>query len=114
MTLSFLRFFVKRSVRKVFSLGPEEYEERQMITSANSLLACWRSLIALADATVLKEKRNEEPLKEELWRLKWMDHTNQRGRGAVFEVSKVDWPSPCSRLQCERICESFLLLFSAL
>jgi hypothetical protein len=76
MTRSFLRFFVKRSVRKVLSLGPEEYKEKQMITSANSLLNCWRNLIAHADATVLKEKRDEEPSKEGLWRLKWMDHTN--------------------------------------
>jgi hypothetical protein len=66
-----------------------ETETRQTVTSANSLLNVWRSLIAEADRTVLLARRKEDPKNKSIWRLKFMDHTNSKGNGPVYEVSKV-------------------------
>lgn len=98
--VGFLREYVKKSVQKFPILvplekaaetgeKPPETEERRTITSAHTLLNIWRSLIAQADATVLLKKRKEDPANKDTWRLKFMDHTNAKGKGPVFEVSKV-------------------------
>ena len=73
--------------------GTRETERRRTCTSAHALLNLWRSLIAQADATVLLKKRVEDPTNKHTWRLKFMDHTNAKGQGPVFEVSKVTRPS---------------------
>jgi hypothetical protein len=42
-------------------LGLEEYIERRMLNSANSVLAMRRALVKEVDLTVLEEKRRQEP-----------------------------------------------------
>ena len=86
---AFLRAYVKYSFQQVPILGPEEYEEKQTVTSANTLLNVWRCLIAQADATVLLDQRRKDPSNKDTWRLKFLDHTNRKGHGPVFEISKV-------------------------
>jgi hypothetical protein len=78
---AFLRRFVKDSVKRVPTLGPEKYELKRTLNSANTLLNVWRSLIAQADATVLLDKRRKDRSNEDIWRLKFMDHTNRQGHG---------------------------------
>ncbi|OCK91338.1 uncharacterized protein K441DRAFT_223485 [Cenococcum geophilum 1.58] len=85
---AFLWSYVEDSGQKLVVLGPKEYEYRRTVNSASSVTQCWRELIAEADSTVLRKRRDEEPDKENLWRLKFLDHTNQRGRGPVFEISR--------------------------
>jgi hypothetical protein len=85
----FLRHYVENSKRKVLVLGPKESEERRALNSAASVLNCWRALIAKADSTVLLIKRREDPKNRYQWRLKFIDHSKQRGQGPIFEVSKV-------------------------
>jgi hypothetical protein len=75
----FLRSYVVDSERAFVTLGPEEYEFRRTVNSASSITQCWRELIAKADSTVLWDKRREDPEKFDLWRLRFLDHTNQRG-----------------------------------
>lgn len=58
------------------------------MNSASSVTQTWRELIAQADATILGEKRRTDPENFHLWRLKFPDHTNQRGQGPIFEVSQ--------------------------
>ena len=93
-----MRNYVKTSVQEFPILvpleevgmeGTKEKEMRQTVTSAHALLNVWRSLIAEADCTVLLKKRQEDPTNKNTWRLKFMDHTNAKGQGPVFEVSKV-------------------------
>jgi hypothetical protein len=90
----YLNNYVEHSVQKFVTLGPEEYEYRRTVNSASTVIQCWRELIAQADSTVLREKRREEPHKFQQWRLKFIDHTNQRGQGPVFEICQVD-TLPC-------------------
>ncbi|KAF4632838.1 hypothetical protein G7Y89_g5286 [Cudoniella acicularis] len=85
---AFLRGYVEDSVQEVPTLGPEETAKKRTITSANSLLQVWRGLIARADATVLKYKRREDPLKKDTWTLKFIDYSNRQGRGPVFKISR--------------------------
>lgn len=73
------------------SLGPEEFEQRR-VTSAATVLGIWRSLVLHADATVLKHKRDENPEREEHWRLRFVDHSKQKATGPIFEISKVSQP----------------------
>lgn len=87
--MAFLKEYVKNSEQEFPILGPEETERRRTVTSAHSLLNVWRSLIAQADATVLLKKRKEDRPNKNIWRLKFMDHTNRLGQGPVYEVSKV-------------------------
>jgi hypothetical protein len=95
--VAFLKAYVKDSKQEfpiLIPLGetreePQETEWKGTVTSAHSLLNIWRSLIAEADATVLLEKRRQDPAKKDIWRLRFMDHTNRLGQGPVYEVSKV-------------------------
>jgi hypothetical protein len=89
---AFLRRFVTDSVQRVPTLGPEEYEWKRTVNSANTLLNVWRCLVAQADSTVLLAKRQKDPSNRDTWRLKFLDHTNRQGHGPVFEISKVGLP----------------------
>jgi len=86
---AFLRAYVQDSERKFLILGPPEYEYRLTVTAAATVTERWRQLITMADSRVLLEKRQQDPANKDLWRLKYMDHTKQRGQGPVFEISKV-------------------------
>ena len=88
----FLRRFVTDLVQRVPTLGPEEYQLKRIVNSANTLLNVRRCLIAQADSTVLLAKRQEDPSNEDTWRLKFLDHTNRQGYGPIFEISKVGLP----------------------
>lgn len=66
--MGFLRKYVEKSVQELPVLvpleeagteGAKETEMRRTVTSANSLLNVWRSLVAEADGTVLLKKRQE-------------------------------------------------------
>lgn len=92
---AFLTEYVQESQDATVVLGPEERIEQRSVTSALSLLGVWRSLVAVADRTVLARLRKLEPFHNPAWRLKWMDNTSRKGSGAVFEVSKVRLSSPC-------------------
>ncbi|KAF1973216.1 hypothetical protein BU23DRAFT_568519 [Bimuria novae-zelandiae CBS 107.79] len=83
------------SVQKFVVLGPEEYEYRRTVNSASTVIQCWRELIAQADSTVLLDKRREDPRNFQQWRLKFIDHTNQRGQGPVFEICQRAADIPC-------------------
>lgn len=101
--VAFLKYYVKKS-RQEFPIlvpleetgmeGTKETEWRQTVTSAHTLLNVWRCLVAEADCTLLLKKRQDDPANVHTWRLKFMDHTNAKGQGPVFEVSKVGrtWP----------------------
>ncbi|OAG09319.1 uncharacterized protein CC84DRAFT_1171913 [Paraphaeosphaeria sporulosa] len=82
----YLHNYVEDSVQKFMVLGPEEYEYRRTVNTASIVIQCWRELIAQADSTVLLDKRREDLGNYQLWRLKFIDHTNQRGQGPVFEI----------------------------
>ena len=75
----YLDDYVVNSVQKFVVLGPEEYEYRRTVNLASIVIQCWRELIAQADSIVLWEKRHEEPENFLQWRLKFIDHTSQRG-----------------------------------
>ena len=85
----YLQSYVKDSMQRVPVLGPQESEDRRTVNSASSVIQCWRELIAEADATVLRDQRERDPENFDKWRLKFTDHTNQRGRGPVFEICQV-------------------------
>jgi hypothetical protein len=99
--VAFLRAYVKDSEQEFPILvpleetgeEPQETEWRRAVTSAHSLLNIWRSLIAEADATGLLKKRREDPAEKNIWKLKFMDHTNRLGQGPVYEISKVSQTS---------------------
>ena len=100
--MAFLKAYVKDSeqefpilvpLEETMGEEPQETECRRTVTSAHSLLNIWRSLIAEADATVLLKKRREDPANKNIWRLKFMDHTNRQGQGPVYEISKVNQTS---------------------
>lgn len=82
---------VERSVRRVMVLGPEEYEEKRMLNSASTVLAAWRALIKEADLTVLRDKRREEPISGDKWRLRFHNYNAKPPSSSisVFEISKV-------------------------
>lgn len=85
----YLHNYVEDSVQKCVILGPEEYQDRGTVNSASTVIQCWRELIAQADSTVLLDKRREDPGNYQQWRLKFIDHTTQRGQGPVFEICQV-------------------------
>lgn len=58
------------------------------MNSASSVTKCWRELIAHVDATILNDKRREDPANYNVWRLRFMSHTHQRAQGPVFEISR--------------------------
>jgi hypothetical protein len=66
------------------------------MTSASSVIQCWRELIAQADSTVLLDKRRGNPENLQYWRLKFINQTNQRGQSSVFEICQVGPPFTCS------------------
>lgn len=76
-------------MEKFVALRPEEYERRRAVISASSITQCWREFIAVADATVLRDKRREDAEKFAKWRLRFLDHSHRRGQGPVFEMSQV-------------------------
>jgi 6-pyruvoyl-tetrahydropterin synthase len=84
----FLTSRVVQSKQYFVVLGPEEYEHRRTMNSASSVTQVWRELIAQADSTVLREKRRTDPDNRHIWRLKFIDHTNQRAKGTIFEISQ--------------------------
>ena len=57
----FLRAYVQNSERKFPVLEPHEYEYRRTVNSAVTPTERWRQLIAMADSTVLQEKRRQDP-----------------------------------------------------
>ena len=85
----FLESYVKNTKKTFVVLGPQETERRRTVNSAASVTQCWRELIAKADSTVLAAKRRECPAGSQFWQLAFKDHTNQRARGPVFEISRV-------------------------
>jgi hypothetical protein len=120
--VAFLKAYVKDSEQEFPILvpleetgeEPQETKGRRTVTSAHSLLNIWRSLIAEADATVLLKKRREDPAKKNIWRLKFMDHTNKLGQGPVYEISKVSQKIPLrchyqSSFLSETTCQAPLL-----
>jgi hypothetical protein len=96
----FLETYTKNSLRKFLVLGPKEYEIRRALNSAASVTHCWRSLIAQADSTILSDKRQQDPKNKPLWRLKFVDHEKERGRGPIFEISKVSLIRSTATLLC--------------
>jgi hypothetical protein len=89
---SFLTACIENSFRKFVVLGPEEYEYRRTLNSATSVTQIWRNLIALADCEILAPLRRKDRANQARWRLKFVDHSKQRGTGPVFEISKVCRP----------------------
>ena len=85
----FLENYVKYTTKTIVVLGPEETKKVRAVNSAATVTQCWRELIAKADGTVLEKKRNAEPSRRHFWQLAFKDHTNQRARGPVFEISRV-------------------------
>ena len=62
-----------------------------MLNHASSLLAMWRKLIKEADMTVLKTKRQQEPAKSDVWRLRFHDHKARlpRSSATTYDISLV-------------------------
>ena len=75
-------------MQKFVVLGPEEYVWRRTMNSASSVTQCWRELIVQVDATILNDKRREDPANYDKWRLRFLSHTHQRAQGSVFEISR--------------------------
>jgi hypothetical protein len=48
-------------------LGPEEYEEIRGMNSAVSVVGIWKSLLAMADEEIFREKRRTDPERKHLW-----------------------------------------------
>jgi hypothetical protein len=93
------------SVRWVMVLGPEEYVQRRMVNSANTVLAMWRGLVKEADLTVLAKRRHEEPMRADMWRLRFHNYNARHPTSSIatFDISKVSFlpPAPsCSSLIC--------------
>ncbi|KAK4118961.1 hypothetical protein N657DRAFT_675226 [Parathielavia appendiculata] len=68
---SYFRDYVENSRTSRLSLGEEEYETVQTITTTNTVIEHWKNLVAHADNTVLREKRREDPDNSRLWKLRW-------------------------------------------
>lgn len=68
--MAFLKLYVKCSVRKRLTLGPEEYIEETAVKSCRSLNTVWKALIAAADSNVLLPKRSQNNLENYLMTLK--------------------------------------------
>jgi hypothetical protein len=48
-------------------LGSEEYEEVHGLNSAVSVVGIWKSLLAMADEEIFREKRRSDPERKHLW-----------------------------------------------
>ena len=70
---TFLQSYTENSTRLRPSLGPQEYEWERAVTSASSILHLWRSLLGMADSTILQEKRRQDPKNKFLWTLRFTD-----------------------------------------
>ncbi|KAH6847506.1 hypothetical protein B0I37DRAFT_354242 [Chaetomium sp. MPI-CAGE-AT-0009] len=68
---SYFRDYIESSRTYRLSLGEEEYETVQTITTTNTVIEHWKNLVAHADNTVLREKRREDPDNSRLWKLRW-------------------------------------------
>jgi hypothetical protein len=75
-------------------LGPEEYAEVQTITSANSVLKIWKTLLARADSTVLNRQRQLDPRNRSHWTLRYSSRHAARNTGPAHDVASVRWLSP--------------------
>src|SRR5947207_12733359 len=89
---TFLDSYVENSKRYFLVLGPKERELRRTVTSAATVREVWRALIAEADRTVLRDKRQQDRDNSTMWELQFVDNTKRYGKGPVFEVSKVRLP----------------------
>lgn len=84
---TFFSDYVDNSVRRTKVLGSEEYVDKRMLNCASSVLAMWRKVVKEADITVLKVKREQEPIHAEKWRLRFFGHTS---RTLKFSLSSYD------------------------
>jgi hypothetical protein len=85
---TFLQSNAENSEQLCPSLGPEEYEWKRAVTSAASILNMWKSLVGIADATILQEKRKQDPENKSLWTLKFTD-LKANGTGPVHEITNI-------------------------
>jgi hypothetical protein len=84
---SYFRDFVETSqtVRPV--LGEEEYEVVQTITTTQTVITQWKTLVAEADNTILRLKRKSDPDNDALWKLRWAKGDSPDG--PVADISNV-------------------------
>lgn len=73
------------------TLGPEEYEWKRGIESANTVLILWGLVVGHADSTLLQQKRRDDPDNAQIWRLTF-DTVGKRSDGPVRAVSLVRSP----------------------
>ncbi|KAH8757749.1 hypothetical protein F5883DRAFT_428208, partial [Diaporthe sp. PMI_573] len=86
---AFLHTYATRTRKRRICLGPEEYEVRRSVTTAATLLLCWRSLVTEFDQTLLAQKRREDPDNTEKWSLKFKDgFLKGKGQGPVANVAR--------------------------
>ncbi|KAK3373520.1 hypothetical protein B0T24DRAFT_266189 [Lasiosphaeria ovina] len=70
---SYFRDYVESSriTRPALGDGDDEGETIQTITCTKTVILHWKSLVAEADNTILREKRRDDPSKRGLWKLRW-------------------------------------------
>lgn len=90
---TFFTDYVKRSVKPFPTLGPEEYEWKRGIESANTVLNLWGLIVCHVDSTFLQQKRRDDPDNAQIWRLTF-DTVGKRSDGPVHAVSLVRPPHP--------------------
>jgi hypothetical protein len=90
---------VKKSVRRVMVLEPEEFQEKRMLNCASSVLAAWRALVKEA---ALRSKRAQEPSPGDKWRLRFHNYNAKPPSSSigVFEISKVSVSLSPGRSSC--------------
>lgn len=90
---AFLHTYATRTRKRRICLGPEEYELRRSVTTATTLLMCWRSLVTEFDQTLLERKRREDPDNMRKRALKFKDgFITGKGQRPVAKGTRVRLP----------------------
>ncbi|KAI0133446.1 hypothetical protein BJ170DRAFT_606345 [Xylariales sp. AK1849] len=84
---SFLKHYVQAATTLRPCLGPEEYEEVRGLNSAISVLGLWKSLLAMADDEVFREKRRIDPERKHLWTT-MVSTKGVAGKGPIYSITK--------------------------
>jgi hypothetical protein len=85
---AFFQHYVENTTVLRPCLGPEEYEETRGMNSAVSVVGIWKSLLAMADEEIFREKRRTDPERKHLWTT-LVPTQGGTGRGPIYSITKV-------------------------
>ncbi|KAB5513527.1 hypothetical protein GE09DRAFT_1013927 [Coniochaeta sp. 2T2.1] len=86
---SFIKDFVRHSKAWRPVLGPEEWMEVPTVTSVNTVLDFWKTVLQEGNDRVLQQQRDQDPEHGDKWTLRWdKGFAKGRGRGPVYSISQ--------------------------